>query len=101
MEEMVPVHPLNRLRIKIGVEGQVPLFDLVDGQATPNGSYITLNNPCKLFIHQDDLNVNVAPGIYDMQIALLDRADSNNITLVAKGMFIVNGTVGAGDIPVE
>ena len=95
----IGVHALNRLRLKIGREGETPILDLVDGVGTPNGSYITLANPLKLFLHQDDLTF--AAGIYDMQIALLDRADAQKISLIAKGYFVLHGTIGAGDITVD
>jgi hypothetical protein len=85
-----------RVRVKIGRNEETPILDLVDGVATVNGTHITKINPVKLFLHQDDMSF--APGIYDLQIAILDNAQAQNITYLASGHFTLYGSVGGGDI---
>jgi len=83
----VPITSSEYLRLKIGIEGEVPVIDLNDTQVTANGSYITKTNPMHFELNQDD--ANFPPGVYDMQIAVLDQLDANEITLVARGVFIL------------
>jgi hypothetical protein len=93
----VRLHENNQIRVKVGREcDNSVVLDLDSQNATANGSYITKQNPVLLYLHQDDA---VFPaGVYDMQLSVLDNPEAENITLFAKGRFVLYSSVGGGDL---
>lgn len=85
------LHPADKVRVKIGVTGAVPLLDLVSGTPTPNGSSVTitgvgqaanppnvpLNVPATYTLHlaQGDL-ATLNPGDYDLEVNVVDSTDT-------------------------
>lgn len=89
----------SHLRLKIGKEGKVPNIDLEDTTSSPNGSYISKGNP--MLVVLDQLDTRFAPGVYDLQISVLDDDDANEITLIARGHFVLYASVGGGDLAID
>jgi hypothetical protein len=81
----------DKLRIKIGVGGAVPLLDLVSGTPTANGSQLTITNrgqaanpptvpvavagTWNLHLAQGDTAL-INAGAYDMEIHVVDSTDT-------------------------
>ena len=79
-------------RLKIGSAGGVPLLDLTNlspGQLT---SFMSpRDNPCTLTLDQADLNA-ITPGIYDLEVAIVDDSDLDKIKHADKGVFVLIDT---------
>jgi len=82
----------NVLRVLIGKGGATPDLDINSNTTTTLGSYITLANPAVLVIMKDDLAI--APGVYDLEVLVLDDATGENTSLIKKGIFVLRNTMG-------
>lgn len=80
------------MRLKIGDAGSVPLLDLTN--LSP-GSLLSFleprENPATLVLNQSDLD-QITPGIYDMEIAIVDDSDLDKIKHADKGIFVLIDT---------
>lgn len=86
----------DQVRVKIGNTGGTPILDLDSIAASSNGSTVTRLNPVDLHIDQADLAL-FSPGIYDIEIALVDSSAGDKILNIETGTFVVLRSQG-GDI---
>jgi hypothetical protein len=87
---LIPIDTSNVVRVKIGKDNQIPILDINSTAATANGSSVTNVNPLILVIDQDD--VTFTPGIYDMELLVMDDATGDSITHIAHGIFVLQAT---------
>lgn len=73
------------MRVKIGRAGHAPILDLDSANATSNGSSVSAANPTTLRLDQDDLDIT--PGVYDIEVAIVDDSDSDAIKHGELGVF--------------
>lgn len=82
----------DKIRAKIWREDDTPLLDLVSGTPTANGSSVSATNPTRLNLHQDD--VQFTPGIYSIEVAIVDASESSAIKHADTGVFVLHKTPG-------
>lgn len=76
------------VRIKIGRTGDTPILDLDSAANSSNGSSVGSINPIELHIDQVDMAL-FSPGLYDLEIAIVDSSVGNKIVNVEMGVFLV------------
>lgn len=86
---------VDKFRVKIGRAGSTPILDLVSGTTTASGSTVAAANPSGIKIDQSD--INVTPGIYDIEAAIVDNSDADRIKIGDKGIVLIVDTAN-GDI---
>lgn len=89
--EDIVVDSSNVVVLKIGKDGATPHLDITSVAATANGSTVSNTNPVIARLDKDDLKF--APGLYDVEIVVLDNRSGRVITTVEKGVFILNETM--------
>jgi hypothetical protein len=82
----------NVLRVKIGKDGQIPQLDLVSTAPTANGSSVTNGNPFVMRLDKDDLIF--APGVWDLELVVMDDSTGAVVTTLKKGIFVLLATAG-------
>lgn len=83
------------MRVKIGRNLAVPVLDLDSAAASANGSTVSAANPTTIRLDQDD--IDITPGILDIEVGIVDDSDSDALKHAEKGVFNLVGTQ-AGDI---
>lgn len=91
------------VRVKIGRQGSVPVLDLDSAAASANGSTVTKNyggssGTNRVQITQADMDM-FQPGVYTLEVSMVDNADSQAIKHVDSQVFVVQG-VPLGDVGV-
>jgi len=88
------------VRVKIGRRGKTPILDIDSVAATANASTVTKNSPSsgknRLEITRADMDL-FQPGIYTLELAFVDNADSQEIKHVDHQVFAVQKTM-TGDV---
>lgn len=83
------------VRVKIGRSRETPLLDLDTVAASANGSKVTKNTPTagsnRVEISQLDMG-NLEPGVYGLELSLVDNADSQAIKHVDNQVFVVQAS---------
>jgi hypothetical protein len=87
----------DKVRLKVGHSRRTPLIDLLSPTANSNGSSVTTANPTTMFLSQTDMDLE--PGIYDIEVAIIDASQSNAIKHAVSGVLAIEavplGNVGA------
>ena len=83
------------MRVKIGRNGDTPVLDFDSVAAGAGGSTVSSANPTTLVLDQDDMDI--APGVYDIEVSIVDDSDQDRIKHAEKGVLVVHQTQ-AGDI---
>ena len=79
--------------VKIGRNGDVPVFEIAGGVASSNGSTLTNTNPMTLELKREDLDLaGFPPGTYDIEVGFMDQSDSDDVKHAIKGVFVLHGT---------
>ena len=89
--EQIVVDASNVVVLKIGKDNNTPHLDITSFVATANGSSVSNTNPVIVRLDKEDLKF--APGLYDVEIVVLDNRSGNIVTTVEKGVFILNETM--------
>lgn len=84
----------DQVRVKIG-RGDAVSKDIVSGTELTNGTTVTRANPCTLTIVGTDF-ANMTPGVYDIEVAIVDHADSDRTKHADEGVFVLIGTQSGG-----
>ena len=80
------------IRLKIGNAPDAPLLDLTNVVPATLTSFMSPRaNPCTLTLAQADLAV-ITPGIYDLEIGVVDDSDSDRFKHADKGIFVLLDT---------
>jgi hypothetical protein len=79
--------------VKIGRGNATPLLELSSDAATANGSTLAAANPAQARFDKADVNTLV-PGIYDVELAIADASDQDDLKHVEKGVCTVIETQG-------
>ena len=80
----------DQIRLKIGRAGEAPILDLSSNAPSSNGSTVAKANPCAVRLDQEDLDFS--PGVYDVEVSVVDDSDSDAIKHANKGSFILHNT---------
>lgn len=90
----VSVATNDNVRLKIGRAGATPVLDLSSAAATSAGSVLTAANPTNLKLVAADLSFKA--GLYDLEVSVVDKSDSNRIKHAEKGVFhLIDTMAGA------
>lgn len=84
------------VRVKIGRTGATPILDLDSAAPSDNGSTVGGSNPVALHIDQVDMSL-FDPGIYDMEVSVVDLSIGSKIIQIETGVFEVIDPMG-GDV---
>ena len=79
----------DKVRVKIGRNGETPLLDLSSAAASANGSTLTAANPTQLYLAQGDAAATA--GVYDIEASIVDSSDSK-IKHAETGVFVLHDT---------
>lgn len=79
----------DKIRVKIGRSGAVPLLDLSSDAPSANGSTLTAANPTRLYLTGDD--ATAYPGVYDAEVSVVDASDGK-IKHADTGVFVLHET---------
>lgn len=85
--EDASVAPDDNVRLKVGRAGEAPLLEIESAEATPAGSSCTAANPTTVTLAAADLSF--PPGIYDCEIVIIDRSESEVAKAPSRGVFIL------------
>ena len=87
------------VRVKIGLRGEAPLLDLDSAAASANGSTITKNTPSSGINRLEivALDMGITPGVYTLELSLVDNADGAEIKHVDNQTFVVHDVM-SGDV---
>ena len=87
------------VRVKIGLRGETPLLDLDSAAASANGSTITKNTPSSGINRLEivALDMGITPGVYTLELSLVDNADDGEIKHVDNQTFVVHDVM-SGDV---
>lgn len=87
---VVPVSDPDNVRIKIGRSGEAPLLDIT---SDAGNSRCTDANPTVLTLSQADLVAEtIKPGVYDVEVSVVDATDSSKIKHAESGVFSLHDT---------
>ncbi len=75
----------DKVRIKIGRPGELPLLDIVSGTPLAGSSQVSAANPATLRLAQDD-TADLQPGHYELEASIVDHADSDFIKHAESGV---------------
>lgn len=78
----------DTVRLKVGKAGETPLIEMSSSAATGHGSTMTAANPTTAFFHQNELHF--APGVYDLEVSLVDHSQSDAIKVAEYGVFVLH-----------
>lgn len=82
----------DRIRLKIGRAGKTPLLDMLGG-TNLNDASLTNVNPTTLKLSAASLApAIIKPGVYDIEVSVIDTADSNRLKHAESGVFALIGT---------
>ena len=81
----------DTVRIKIGKIGKTPILDLDSSAPSTNGSTIVKGASNRLSMTQADMDL-LNPGVYSMEVSLVDNADAQAIKHVDNQILVVQGT---------
>lgn len=84
----IPLNPTDIIRVAIGRHNHPPIITLYSNLTTPGGSTVTLSNPTVINISDTDMG-ELSPGIYDIQISVLDNTQGLLTTHISYGCFTV------------
>ena len=68
------------------------MLDLLSGTPSDNGSTLSSANPTRFRLDQSD--ANWTPGVYDIELMIVDVSDSSKIRHVDGGVFNLHDTAG-------
>jgi len=93
--DAITLYAGDKVRLKIWrqQDGKL-LLDLASGSPTTNGSSLTAANPTRFKGVQND--INWTPGIYDLELLLVDASDSSRVRHADSGLFILHDTPAGG-----
>lgn len=81
------------VRVKIGRSGEAPILDLSSKANTVNGSSVSAANPSAVVIRAADLNrTSFHPGVYDLEVAVVDDSDDDKIKFAGHHVFVLTDT---------
>ena len=81
----------DTVRVRIGREGQTPVLTFDSSSPTANGSSVTKGATNVVRLDTSDLDFD--PGIYTLSLELLDASDANEIKMVEKQVFSLEGVI--------
>lgn len=84
------------MRVKIGRAGETPILDMDSAADSANGSSLTAANPTTFKLVGADATLFTA-GSYDIEVAIVDDSDGDNIKHAITGVFVVHETQ-TGDV---
>lgn len=80
----------DKVRVRIGREGETAKFSVTSGSPTTNGSSLTAANPTRLRMDAADLSFD--PGAYTMFVEYYDHSDAQEWKEVSRQVFVLEGT---------
>ena len=80
--------------IKIGRHENTSLRTIRSDAAASGGSTTTFTNPTTLTLDEDDLVPSIIkPGVYDMEVSVIDASDGNRVKHAENGIFSLISTI--------
>lgn len=80
------------MRLKIGGAPDVPLLEVTNVSPAVDDTFLTpRENPATLHLHQTD-TAALTPGIYDLEVGIVDDSDSDKFKHASKGVFVLLDT---------
>lgn len=88
--DAVELNASDKVRVKIGRAGEAPKLDITSGTDLGGGSSVTAENPATLTLDEDDLGIDtIKPGIYDIEVGIIDSGDQNRYKPADFGVFVL------------
>ena len=80
------------MRLKIGAAPSAPILDVTNVAPPTESTFLTpRDNPATLVLDQDD-TLAMMPGIYDLEVGLVDDSDDDALLHASKGVFVLLDT---------